>query len=169
MFFSTWFDIFRVVVLGTVGYIGLIIILRVSGKRTLAKLNMFDFVITIALGSLFATLILSDSVTLAEGLTAIGLLVGLQFMVAWLSVRSKFVRTLVKGSPKLVFYEGEYLYDRMRVTRITGEAIRAAARSQGVKDMDDLYAVVLETNGELNAIGSRQASRMLMKDVDVPG
>jgi uncharacterized membrane protein YcaP (DUF421 family) len=63
-------------------------VLRVSGKRTLSKWNAFDFVVTIALGSILATVLLSKDVRLAEGLTACALLVGLQFLNTWIAVRS---------------------------------------------------------------------------------
>ena len=51
MFFNSWYDLFRVVVVGTLAYAALMVILRTSGKRTLAKLNAFDFIVTVALGS----------------------------------------------------------------------------------------------------------------------
>ena len=81
------------VVVGTCSYLSLLVLLRVSGKRTLAKLNAFDFVVIVALGSTLSSVLLSSDVALAEGVTAMVLLVGLQFLVAWLSVRSGTVPT----------------------------------------------------------------------------
>lgn len=89
IFFDGWTGLFRVVIVGTCAYVALLLILRVSGKRTLAKLSAFDFVVTIALGSSLSTLLLSEDVALAEGVTAMGLLVVLQFAVAWLIARSR--------------------------------------------------------------------------------
>ena len=76
MLFDTWFGLVRIVVVGTAAYAALVLILRVSGKRTLAKLNAFDLVVTVALGSTLATVLLSKSVALAEGLLGFALLVG---------------------------------------------------------------------------------------------
>ena len=53
LFFNSWNDLGRVLVLGVLGYVSLVLLLRVSGNRTLSKLNAFDFVVTIALGSTF--------------------------------------------------------------------------------------------------------------------
>lgn len=78
MFWDGWYDLARVAVVGRAGYLALIALLRISGKRTLAKLNAFDFVVTVALGSTLATVLLTSTVSLAEGVTALGLLVGLQ-------------------------------------------------------------------------------------------
>jgi uncharacterized membrane protein YcaP (DUF421 family) len=152
MFFSSWYDILRVIIVGTLGYIALVALLRVSGKRTLSKMNMFDFVVTVALGSTFATLLLSKDVTLAEGTTALALLILLQYIVAWLSVRSKRFRRIVKGDPTLLLFRGEYLHDTMKAERIAAEEVRFAVRSHGFDDMSEVGAVVLETDGTLTVV-----------------
>ena len=83
-----------------------LLLLRVSGKRTLTKMNAFDLVVTVALGSTLATVLLTKSVALAEGLTAFVLLIFLQFVLIWLSVRSRAVSRLVKSEPTLLAYQG---------------------------------------------------------------
>jgi hypothetical protein len=75
MWFDGWESLLRILIHGTLGYIALVFMLRLSGKRTLSKMNAFDFVITIALGSAFATLLISDMVPLINGVVAIALLV----------------------------------------------------------------------------------------------
>jgi uncharacterized membrane protein YcaP (DUF421 family) len=67
MFFNGWESLGRTAVAGVVAYVSLIIILRFSGKRTLAKMNAFDLVVTVALGSTLATVVVSRDVVLAEG------------------------------------------------------------------------------------------------------
>ena len=94
MMFDSWLGILRVLTVGPLAYVSLVVLLRVSGKRTLAKLNAFDLVVTIALGSTFATVLLSQSVLLAEGVTGMIVLVALQYAVAWLSVRSSTISEL---------------------------------------------------------------------------
>jgi uncharacterized membrane protein YcaP (DUF421 family) len=88
MFFDNWMGLGRVLVVGTLAYLALVLTLRVSGKRTLSKLNAFDLVVTVALGSTLATVLLTEDVALAEGILAFGLLALLKFVPAWLSVRS---------------------------------------------------------------------------------
>ena len=132
MFFDSWYALLRVAVVGVCAYAALVALLRVSGKRTLSKFNAFDLIVTVALGSTLATVLLSKDVALAEGVLAFGLLVGLQFVVAWLSVRSATVRRLVKSDPRLLFYRGEFLRDAMRGERVTEGEVVAAVRAQGV-------------------------------------
>ena len=86
MFFHDWSSLVRVLVVGTFAYGALIVMLRLSGKRTLAKMNAFDLVVTFAFGSTLATTILSKEVALAEGVLAMGLLIILQWMVSRLAM-----------------------------------------------------------------------------------
>ena len=66
MLFDSWVGLGRVIVAGILAYAGLILLLRISGKRTLSKMNAFDLVVTVALGSTLATVLLSRSVALAS-------------------------------------------------------------------------------------------------------
>jgi uncharacterized membrane protein YcaP (DUF421 family) len=102
MFFSSWTDLVRVFLVGAPAYVALLLLLRISGKRTLSKLNAFDLVITVAMGSTLATILLSGDVSLAEGVAALALLVLLQFVITWTSVRWTPARRLVKSDPSLV-------------------------------------------------------------------
>jgi uncharacterized membrane protein YcaP (DUF421 family) len=169
MFFNSWEDLARVLIMGTCSYIALIALLRVSGKRTLSKMNMFDFVVTIALGSTFATVILSKEVALAEGILALGLLILLQFIVASLSVRSHRFQELVKGEPTLLFFRGDYLHDTIKNERIAPEEIRSAARAEGIHDMATVGAVVLETDGTFSVIPDLDTqNNSALKDIQYP-
>lgn len=152
MFFESWMGLVRVLVVGTATYAALIFFLRISGKRSLSKMNAFDLVVTVALGSTFATVILDNSIPLAEGIFALALLVCLQFVITWLSVRSEAVQTLVKSEPTLLVRDGAYLSDAMRTQRVTKEEVEAALREHGVAGLDNVACVVLETDGSMSVI-----------------
>ena len=113
-FFTSWSGLARVAVVGVAAYIALVVMLRVSGKRTLSKLNAFDLIVTVALGSTLATIILSKDVALAEGLVALGLLVALQFLVTWTSVRWPVIDRIVKSEPAVLLRHGNCLETAMR-------------------------------------------------------
>ncbi len=152
MFFQGWAGLGRVVVVGALAYVALVLLLRVSGKRTLAKMNAFDLVVTVALGSTLATILLSRDVALAEGLAAFALLVALQFVITWLSVRSERVSRFVKNEPTLLLYRGNFLRDALRRERVAAPEVLAALRSQGVAALDEVEAVVLETDGTFSVV-----------------
>jgi uncharacterized membrane protein YcaP (DUF421 family) len=159
MLLQTWSDVWRIAVIAVVTYPCLIVVLRVSGKRTLAKMNAFDLVVTVALGSTLATILLSRDVALVEGLTALVLLVLLQLSVTWLAVRSGAVRRMLKSERTVLVRDGVLLPDAMRAQRVAEGEIWQSVRSQGIGDLADVAAVVLETDGSFSVIPSAQAGR----------
>ena len=152
MFFDNWFGLLRTLVVGILAYIALILLLRVSGKRTLSKMNAFDFVVTVALGSTLATILLSEEVALMEGIVAFTTLIALQYVIATASVRSKWIESVVKSEPTLLFYQGQFLWKAMQSERVTQEEIEAAIRQQGGAAVDAIDAVILETDGSFSVI-----------------
>lgn len=152
MLFETWMELGRVLGIGTLAYAGLLVLLRLSGKRTLSKMNAFDFVVTVALGSTLATVLLSRDVALAEGLLALALLIALQLVVAWLSVRWPGFRRLVKAEPRLLFGRGRMVDEALLAERVSPEEVWAAMRSGGHADPGEVEAVVLETDGTFSVV-----------------
>lgn len=128
MLFEDWFGLLRVVVVGPLAYGLLVLLLRVSGKRTLAKLNAFDLVVTVALGSILETVLLSKSEALAEGVTALVVLAGLQYLVAWATVRSDRLSDLVRSEPTLLLHDGRSLEAALRAQRVRRDEVLAALR-----------------------------------------
>ena len=154
MFFAGWTGPLRVLVVGTLAYAALIVLLRVSGKRTLSKMNAFDLVVTVALGSTFATVLLSKSVALVEGVLAFALLIVLQLAITRLSVRSEAFQGFVKARPRLLLHRGRLLPGALEEERVTEEEVRAALRAQGVASLEEAGAVVLETDGSFSVLKS---------------
>lgn len=154
MFFDSWEGLWRVVAVGIMAYVGLLFLLRISGKRTLSKLNAFDLIVTVALGSTLATVLLSRDVALLEGLLAFAVLIGAQYLITALSVRSAFARRLVKSEPRLLFYRGQMLADALLEERVTRNEVRAVVRASGFSNLGNVDAVVLETDGSFNVIGA---------------
>jgi uncharacterized membrane protein YcaP (DUF421 family) len=152
LFFDSWSGIARVLIVGTLAYACLVLILRITGKRTLSKLNAFDFVVTVAFGSVLATILLNKSVALLEGVAALALLAALQYVVAWSSARSRRFGRLVKSEPRLLMHDGQLLQGAMKEERISADEIDAALRSAGIASPGPGTAVILETSGDLSVI-----------------
>lgn len=152
MWFESWQSIINVSITGVVSFIGLIILLRLAGKRTLTKMNAFDFIMTFTIGSTLATTITSDDTTISEGLTALSVIILVQYAIAWLEVRSEWFQHLIKAQPSVLFYEGEFQDKTMRYERITKVEVLAAMRLGGLSDPSQARLVLLETNGQLSVI-----------------
>jgi uncharacterized membrane protein YcaP (DUF421 family) len=158
MFFDSWDNIIRVAAVGVLAYAGLVFMLRVSGNRTLSKMNSFDLVVTVAFGSTLSTILINKNVSLAEGLAALALLVVLQLLITWCSVRSPLVSDIVKTAPTVLLLDGELQHDAMMRVRVTSAEVMAAVRQQGLGSLGDIDVVVLESDGSLSVVPSSHAS-----------
>lgn len=130
----------------------MIVVLRMAGKRSLSKMNAFDLVVTVALGSTLATVLLSKDVALAEGIVAFSMLALLQWMVTRASVRWDGLKRLVRSEPRLLLENGQFLQSAMTDERVTREEVEQAIRGSGIGRVEDVAAVVLETDGSFSVI-----------------
>ena len=168
LFFSGTQSLFRTLIIGVLAYVTLVAFLRISGKRSLSKMNAFDLVVTVALGSTLATVLLSKDVALADGALAFALLIGLQFMVTWSSVRVRWVRQLVTGEPQMLLHRGAPLPSALRRARVTEDEVRAAVRAAGLASLSDVEAVVLETDGSFSVVRPSEGNHSSLIDVRDP-
>jgi uncharacterized membrane protein YcaP (DUF421 family) len=168
LFFDDASALLRTLVIGVLAYSILVVFLRVSGKRTLSKMNAFDFVVTVALGSTLAAILLNKDVALAEGALALALLVALQYAITWSSVRTRWVRRLLTGQPSLLLHDGKLLPAALRRARVTEAEIRAAVRASGLSSLREVRAVVLETDGSFSVLSrtSGDARQLMPADPD---
>lgn len=152
IFFDSWESIIRTCIISALAYISLIIMLRISGKRTLSKMNAFDFVVTVALGSILATVMLNKDLALADGVLAFFLLILFQYIITYLSVRYEPISKLVKSTPALIAYKGELLKPSMIKERINEDEVNATIRKHGLSSLAEIEAIVLESDGSLSVI-----------------
>jgi uncharacterized membrane protein YcaP (DUF421 family) len=156
-FLDGWPDFFGTVLTVMAGYFSMILLVRLSGKRTLAKWNVFDFISVVALGSIVADLALSPEVPLARGVLGFAVLIGLQVAISKLACFSGSLERLVNGRPVLLVKEGQFLREAMRRERVTEEELRAAMRGRGLARVAEVYALVLETDGSFSLITENPA------------
>lgn len=159
MFFQDWRGIVRTVIVGALAYAALVVFVRIAGKRSLAKLNAFDLVVTVALGSILASILLQESIALAEGAVAIATLLGLQYLVTSASVRWTGFSRLVRAEPALLVRNGEFCPLTMRRERVTRDEVLSAARESGHSDLSAVGYVVLESDGSLS-VGAADDGRI---------
>lgn len=151
--FAGWMPIGRILVVGTLAYVALVVLIRVSGKRSLAQFTALDFVITVALGASFGRVLTARSVPIAEAVTAFALLVTLQVVVAKLTVNSPRFARFTTASPTLLYLDGQILSENLRRERVTDDELLGAVRKHGHGGLDDVAAIVMENDGSLTVIG----------------
>lgn len=164
--FNNLTSLIHTLTIGALSYLMIVVLIRISGKRTLSKWNAFDFVVTIAYGSILATLVLSKETSLLQGVLGIGVLLALQFALTWLAVRTQLVQKLIKGQPRLLLYEGQLQTEALYQERVTEGEVLAAVRAQGIAALEEVGAVVLETDGSFSVISTlSERSPSAMADV----
>ncbi|NNJ27237.1 DUF421 domain-containing protein [Alienimonas chondri] len=153
--FKGWPVLFRVAVSSVGLYVLTLCLFRLQGTRTTSKMNNFDWIVTIASGSIFGSAVVSDAVTLSQAFVAFIVLMACQWVVTKLSALYPKFYDLVAASPALLFHEGKFLDDRLVQERVTRDEVLSAVRSAGVKDLSEVSAVVLEADGTLTVLSGR--------------
>lgn len=143
-------DLLVVVVAAIAIYLWVIAATRVLGLRSFAKLSAFDFAMTVATGSVIASVALG-SVTLTVGLTAVAVLFAAQYAVARLR-RNTTVGGLIDNQPLLLVYEGRILDDHLARARLTRTDLLSKLRGANVTEIAAVRVVVLETTGDVSVI-----------------
>ncbi|WP_123622320.1 DUF421 domain-containing protein [Halorubrum sp. CSM-61] len=153
-YFTGWEPLVRILVVGVSMYVTLVLFLRLSGSRTLSSMNAFDFIVTVAIGSVFGRALTAKGVALAEAVVALGLLITLQYTVTWIQVRWPFFGRIITNPPALLYFRGEFVDREMRRQRVARDEIRSAVRKKDFGSLEEVEAVVLESSGEFSVVGS---------------
>ncbi|MGY0638843.1 MAG: DUF421 domain-containing protein [Paraglaciecola chathamensis] len=152
MFFESWDEILRIVISTLIVYLFLLIATHLVGKRSFAKMNNFDWVITVTTGTIFGLAILLKDVLLSEVLIAASFLFFLQYLVTLASAHFSRFDNVIKVSPQLVFFDGHYIDKAMKEARLTCTEVEAGVRKAGFGDSSRVMAVVFEADGELSIV-----------------
>lgn len=152
VFFDSIEKLGRVALTAVMVYILIVVITKISGKRSTSQLNNFDWIVTVMIGSLGASIILLESVPFIEGGTSIVMLYLLQFSVTKYAAISPQFSSVILSEPRIVFYQGQYLPEAMRAERLNRQELECAMRSEGVKSLSDIEAIVFESNAKLTVI-----------------
>jgi uncharacterized membrane protein YcaP (DUF421 family) len=133
-------------------YLTLLLFTRLAGLRSFSKLSSFDFAITVAIGSVVATVILSDDPPLVQGIIGLASLFGIQSIVSALRNRSGRVRRAVDNTPLLLMAGDEVVAENLREARMTRDDLRAKLREANVLHPDQIRAVVMESTGDVSVL-----------------
>ena len=164
---NTWFDIvLRGVLLSIVAIGWIVVLIRVNGLRSLSKMTNFDFVVTIALGSLVAGAAqASDWQGFVQAMVAMVGLFIVQFMAARLRRASDTVEDLMQNDPVFLMRDGEFFDEALRTTRVAKSDLVAKLREANVLDLSQVRAVVLETTGDVSVLHGEQLQETLVENV----
>ncbi len=152
LYWNGWEPIIRILIVGSLTYTGIVLILRVSGKRTLASMNAFDFIVTVAMGAVFGRVLTAKSVSVSEAITAFLLLVVLQLIFSFLETRSRTFHKLITNKPTLMYYNGQYYEQNMQKERVVKSDLLGQVRKKSIGSINDVEVIILETDGSFSVI-----------------
>lgn len=142
-----------VVARAVVVYLFLVLILRVSGKRTLHEVTTFDIVLLLVISEATQQALLGEDFSVTAGVLVVTTLVALDILMSFLGNRWRLVDHVLDSRPELIVERGEVLADRLKRHRMDESDILEAARElQGLARLSDIEFAVLERSGAITII-----------------
>lgn len=158
--------VLRALILSSLAVFCVVAIVRVVGLRAFSKMTAFDFVVTVAVGSLLASASQAPSLSeFVQPTVAIASLLGVQYIVARLRRSSETFESIVQNSPVLLMSKGEIHHDALKATRVEEDDLIAKLREANVRDFSEVSAVVLETTGNISVLTGTQVNPDILKGV----
>lgn len=159
----------RALVLSAVGVAWVVVLIRIVGLRTLSKMTNFDFVITLATGSLLAGLVQATAWTgFFQALLAMAALIFLQFVLARLRSSSDRLEAALQNGPMFLMYDGEFIEEALKTSRVARSDVLAKLREANALEMGKVRAVVLETTGDVSVLHGDSLDDRVVEGIERP-
>lgn len=137
-------------------YIVLLLLFRLAGKRTLAQVTTFDFVLLLIISEATQQALIGDDNSMTNAFLVIATLIALNVLFSEIKQRFKPAERVLDGLPLLIVENGNPLHDRMAKERIDMDDVLDAAReTQGLERLSDIKYAVLERSGKISIIPSK--------------
>ena len=134
------------------GYLFLIFIARIVGRRPGKQLTPFEFVLIFFLGGLTLTGIVGEEVSLTNSICQIITLALTHYVLTLARSKSSHIARFLDGTPLTLIEKGQWRAQTMSRMRIQDDDVMAMARDQGMKTLDEIGVATLERNGEISII-----------------
>jgi uncharacterized membrane protein YcaP (DUF421 family) len=158
--FSGMFDtghVLEVVLRTLLVYFGLLLGMRIAGKREVGQMKPFDLVTLLILSNAVQNAMVGQDSSLVGGLTAAAVILSLNFAIGILRERGGFAVTLFEGSPTLIVYDGQFITEHLSKEHLNKEDVFQAMREHGVDDLSQVKSAILEVDGSISIIQRDQA------------
>ena len=143
-----WEFVLRAVVV----YVLILALVRLSGKRTIGQFTPFDMIVVVLLGTAVQNSLIGEDISLLGGLILAATLIGLNWLVGFVTARSKHIDRLIEGAPVLLARNGDVFESVLRRQMITETDLEQAMRAADCRDKSEIEAAYLETNGQISIV-----------------
>ncbi len=150
--FTSWTTVPLIVLSAMTMYLALIALTRVAGIRSFSKMSGFDFAVTVAIGSVLASIIVAKDPPIFSGVAALSILFAIQIGFAALRCRWDFIGGLSDNKPRLIMIGDTIQYDQLRKAKMTEGDLMGKLREANVLDFSQVELVVAETTGDVSVL-----------------
>ena len=140
------------VIRGAIAYVGLLVLLRLAGKRTFGELSAFDIVVLILVGGTLRTAIVGDDNSLLGAFIGVATILALDRIIAFCTARMSSLNRLVEGEPAVLARYGLVDREALRRNNVPMAMLERAMRAQGVRSVGDVMEARLEPNGKITIV-----------------
>jgi uncharacterized membrane protein YcaP (DUF421 family) len=142
----------EIIVRTAIVYLFLIVVMRISGKREVGQMSILELVVVLVISDAVQNSMVGDNTTIWGGLVAVLTLLGLDAGLKGLTHRSRRVRHVIQGEPRLLVRDGRLLTKALDEEHVEAEEVRAAVRAHGLARVEDVRIAVLEVDGSISVI-----------------
>jgi uncharacterized membrane protein YcaP (DUF421 family) len=139
-------------------YFALLLAMRLAGKREVGQLKPFDLVTLLIISNALQNAMVGPDSSLVGGLTAAGVILGVNYVVSALRSRYAAAQQLFEGSPSLIVHDGKFVADHMRREGLSEADVLQAMREHGVDDLSQVKDAVLEVDGSISIVPTENTS-----------
>jgi uncharacterized membrane protein YcaP (DUF421 family) len=143
----------------TVVYLALLLMVRVSGKRTVAQFTPFDLVVVMLISEATQSALIADDSSVSGGLIVAATLLALNYGLGFVTARNRTLDRLVEGKPVLVARDGAIYRDALKKESISEADFREAMRKHGILHEEQIRFAFLETDGRITIIDRESAAK----------
>lgn len=149
------------------GYFFLIFVIRLLGKRQLGEMEPSEFVVSMLIADLAATVMQDEAFPVLAGAIPIAVVLTLELLFSALSYHSVAIRKLFCGKPMILMEDGKILQENLRKTRVTPDELTEHLREKGIVDLSTVKYAILETNGQISALLDPKYQPLTPHDVNI--
>ena len=137
---------------GTVVYLSILILLRISGKRQMGQMGATEFVAILLISNAVQNSMNGGDNSLTGGLWLALILIAMSTLISYLTYRSPLFSTIFEGTPTVLVHKGKWIPRNLRRERMSEAEIRILLRKQGVHHLSEVETVILEADGTVSVV-----------------
>ncbi|ATW03665.1 hypothetical protein CHN51_09040 [Sphingorhabdus sp. YGSMI21] len=160
-----WEQIALIALSAAAMYVTVILLTRLAGVRSFSKMSGFDFAVTVAIGSVLGSVILSKNPPITHGIAALVFLFGLQIGMAILRSRFPRLQLLADNKPRLIMIGGEIQHDQLRKAKMTEDDLWGKLREANAINFSQVLVVIAETTGDVSVLHAKDKNEEIQPEL----